>query len=519
MTTYYMRADGTAANKGAATGPGATQANCMNVSVHNAETFSAGDVIKICDDGGIFRETITPPSSGSAGNPITYEPEAGDAPKAYGSAQLSSWTDEGGNLWYASYASEPDTVWFQNTNGTIYWGKSEATKGALDAEYDWWFDDPNDRIYCYAASDPDSRYTSVEASVRANAFFASTKTYITLDGLEVAFCCASHDADGVYFWNADGAIVKNCYGHHNGELISGDPMGNGVDVRNSDGALIQDNICYENARRGIVCYAQTSQTMDDAIVERNICYDNHHSQFDFFMLSDGITFDGLVFRRCLGYLSGTYGTYGEATNATGCNFSGPGAVSELRITNATICYNVFYEMRGDGCIVINMTCNGINIYNNVCYGFFAGSSYAPGIDIRTDRVTNITIKNNIAMDNVGGCLRVAEAADVVICENNCWYHSTPTTGVYVQVVSTEYHSDDQVAYQAATGWDDVGLWEDPQMLDPANDDFHLQSDSPCIEAGTLIAGLSIDYDGIPLGRGTNPDIGCYETLKGGPRNI
>jgi len=51
MTTYYMRADGTAANKGAASGPGSTQSACMNVSVHNGETFSAGDIIILASDG------------------------------------------------------------------------------------------------------------------------------------------------------------------------------------------------------------------------------------------------------------------------------------------------------------------------------------------------------------------------------------------------------------------------------------------------------------------------------------
>ncbi len=44
MATYYMRADGTAANKGAAGGPGSSQSACMNVSVHNGETFSDNDV-------------------------------------------------------------------------------------------------------------------------------------------------------------------------------------------------------------------------------------------------------------------------------------------------------------------------------------------------------------------------------------------------------------------------------------------------------------------------------------------
>ena len=71
-TTYYMRADGSAANKAAATSCSAAS-TAMNVTTHNAQTFSAGDTVTLCDTGGVFRDAIlTPPSSGSVGSPITY---------------------------------------------------------------------------------------------------------------------------------------------------------------------------------------------------------------------------------------------------------------------------------------------------------------------------------------------------------------------------------------------------------------------------------------------------------------
>ena len=42
VATYYMRADGVAANKAAATSAAAA-ATSMSVAVHNGETFSAGE--------------------------------------------------------------------------------------------------------------------------------------------------------------------------------------------------------------------------------------------------------------------------------------------------------------------------------------------------------------------------------------------------------------------------------------------------------------------------------------------
>jgi hypothetical protein len=41
MATYFLRADGTAANKAAATGPASDATKCMSLATHNAETFAA----------------------------------------------------------------------------------------------------------------------------------------------------------------------------------------------------------------------------------------------------------------------------------------------------------------------------------------------------------------------------------------------------------------------------------------------------------------------------------------------
>jgi len=46
--TYYKRSNGTAANKGAASGPCTTAANCMSPSTYAGETFADGDVIVHC---------------------------------------------------------------------------------------------------------------------------------------------------------------------------------------------------------------------------------------------------------------------------------------------------------------------------------------------------------------------------------------------------------------------------------------------------------------------------------------
>ena len=52
---------------------------------------------------------------------------------------------------------------------------------------------------------------------------------------------------------------------------------------------------------------------------------------------------------------------------------------------------------------------------------------------------------------------------------------------------------------------------DPQLVDPAGDDFHLQAGSPAIDAGSNLGAPTIDFDGNPRPRpGGGFAIGAYE---------
>lgn len=103
-TTYYMRADGSAANKAAAIGPTSDPTACMNTTVHNAQTFSAGDIILLSDLGGNYTTNLVVPSSGTLGNPITYKNAPSESPVVsvstgpWISSTKSHWTIDGINL-------------------------------------------------------------------------------------------------------------------------------------------------------------------------------------------------------------------------------------------------------------------------------------------------------------------------------------------------------------------------------------------------------------------------------------
>jgi hypothetical protein len=102
-TTYYMRADGNASKKSSATSC-SSASTAMSVSTHNSQTFSPGDVIFLCSNGGDFKSSIIVPSSGSTANAITYTNAAGQKPTIDLSVNVGSsgWTHVGNGVYKKS---------------------------------------------------------------------------------------------------------------------------------------------------------------------------------------------------------------------------------------------------------------------------------------------------------------------------------------------------------------------------------------------------------------------------------
>ena len=67
-------------------------------------------------------------------------------------------------------------------------------------------------------------------------------------------------------------------------------------------------------------------------------------------------------------------------------------------------------------------------------------------------------------------------------------------------------------YVDATGNDRHSQFSDPHFVDPARNDFHLQSNSPALAAGTTdnIPMGELDLEGSPRIKSSNIDVGCYQ---------
>ncbi len=145
--SYYMRADGTAESKAAATSCDAAS-SAMSTATHNSQTFEPGDTIYLCSNGGTYTLVsaawnavgIVAPSSGTAGNVITYSNAPGHTPiiSYLRSNANTGWTDLGGGIYsYSTFAK----IWFEDGVGLL-----AATSEAL-TDGNWYYSSGAGKLY------------------------------------------------------------------------------------------------------------------------------------------------------------------------------------------------------------------------------------------------------------------------------------------------------------------------------------------------------------------------------------
>ncbi len=151
----------------------------------NASTFAPGDQI-LFKRGEVWRETLVPPSSGTAGNSIKFDAYgSGDAPTITGYLPLAAgaWAVDSGNVWKTSVTgSSMNFVQF----GAI-WGNKQTAKTNVLNNRDWYF--ASNTLYVFSQGNPTTYYGSVGAILLPNGqpVYINGKSYVDFQHFKVTF--------------------------------------------------------------------------------------------------------------------------------------------------------------------------------------------------------------------------------------------------------------------------------------------------------------------------------------------
>jgi len=548
MANYYV--DETL---GSDAGTGAIGDPWETINKINISAFNAGDSILFKKDE-VWREKLTVPSSGSSGSQITFDNYGnGAAPKLLGSVAknvVGDWTNEVGNLWYASPGAE---TWGLVFNSEASKSTEVELKASLDTQGESWWDAGNSRVYVYSVGNPATVYGgSIECQFFEYIVDTNDKSYLTFDGLDLRYTGKSAISDeGSATLDID-IIIQNCVIKYCGCNLSQDPThyaggrwsGRGIFFHKTTG-LIVDNCTISHTSTAIFTYSLVTalvvtfsdNTISDlhgyggntdgiafggtggvADYDGSVVSGNDISGFiddgiDLYFAQNVIVRNNIVHDIVVGDGTGDgngikAGGHGGAVHSTGhsilrnhiYNINQGGnkvGINSNKGSSVLCAYNVIHDCTNKGIEVGNLGVNGENdnwkIYNNVCYDCGALGIYIKsGIGVGTEKT--VTIQNNICDGGSDNDIRLGNNV-------NC-------TGGYNCLLN-----DAVVARGTGGAYSDAAKdlgTTNPLFLNAGGHNFHIQPYSPCAFAGIGV-GLTEDHEGNPVG--AVPNIGAYEFRK------
>jgi len=473
-TIYYVN---TAADAG---GDGTTQEltgeHCAFKTIAQviAASPAAGDSI-LFNKGNTWREQLTVPSSGSSGAPIIIGSYgSGNKPIINASDLITGWTNDSGNIWKVTLATEPGQIFFDSTRGT-----KETSKANLDSEKEWYWD--ANILYVYSTSDPDTAYNNpgIEASTsyRGQCISIHEKQYIEIRDLNLR--------------NA----YLSCLDMYNSSYIN---------VYDNDISRSRRRGIYTNNTNNIKIYRNTFQWcgIELATLEHAIYIGTDSSNVNVYENDVSHSWNAGVKADSCSDVD-IYRNYIHENNDEGSAGAGDIIVAESAAdtSNINIYYNIianpgayiFWIKQGEGYSISN-----VHIYNNTLYGSLKETvSY---VYIIQD-VSNLSIKNNIVYANSPYVMLYEDNTNFTR-DFNCYYNWS--SGAYIGYIDGSW-----VTWSDVSSIETNSINQNSLFIDTGNNDFHLQSTSPCINAGTDVS-LTEDYEGTHVFYGFAPDIGAYE---------
>ncbi|MGO9213715.1 MAG: hypothetical protein ACLP9S_07450 [Syntrophales bacterium] len=548
--TYYMRADGTAANKAAATSCSAAS-TAMSIATHNGETFSGDDVINLCDTGGNYKSYIIAPSSGTNGHPIIYRNSPGATPILDMTTTISSsgWTDLGGGLYRKSlttmllfednvslksatssavsngnfYCDHVGNLYYRPTSGTpsnhtvedlnyysfYYYGALDLNEKSYITVYGLTFDRCPIGIYFGSNLTTPTATTMTGITIHDNTMTRchwgifgniSNHTAVVSNASIYNNICSYCEA-GISVWtNSDTAAGHS--EHHTGHTITENQvlhLGSVSSTLKFSAAYLY--YAYGVDREGISFQDIQNSTISGNYVQTDLTDLNDTQRAIYFFLNPNGTADTSGNSVLGNYISGYFqqDIYVEMTTGT------------AGFQNNTIAYNIINSSSASGnnnhIYIWAITTNpetGINyLVNNTLYT----ASGLPLGFAGTD-VGYWVVRNNIVDSAVTSYFLVNVTTPHLTIDHNLYYPNAASGGFQIGGSGLTY------AQWQGDGYDTSGsiTSANPLFVNASGTyslvtDFKLQADSAAKWAGVNV-GLTTDYDDKPVHN--PPSIGAYE---------
>jgi hypothetical protein len=498
--TYYMRHDGAAtkANSAATAGGGCSAvSSSMSVATHNAATFSAGDTIYLCNDGGAYTAQIKPPSSGSSGSPITYTNPPGQAtPTIFdqnnGGSNYCFWISEKSylvvdGLTFQKPGSTTGTFVIQSTgagstnnivkNCTITTNLNSGTALNVTGVNG----NNNTAQNCIIASNAPTTVGSI-------VHFGTPSTTITGSTI-ISTESTKQSGNGIMIDYGHGSTVSYCTiggSRENGMII-------GISIEGGNNNIIEHNniswcwgqLAYPSGARGYAIALKNTYASSGNITRYNFISYSERAYYDY--SSNAVTAGNKVY----------YNIFYRNT-VSGITLQNLSATYYAEAFNNTIIHHI--ARISDGMLVDNDIGHGIVVQN----GGLKAKIY----------------NNFIAVDQdislVEGITLAGSFTDVYLGAN---HYQTTNGAALGNLKGTQYDTLEDwqtaIAGDSAVIEKDTGSQRTTTNTNLSPSGYSLVATSPAINAGYTVTGIhdqvtpATDYAGSSVT--TIPDIGAYES--------
>jgi hypothetical protein len=246
---------------------------------------------------------------------------------------------------------------------------------------------------------------------------------------------------------------------------------------------------------------------------------------DTILVAQGVYTENLVITRTV-TLEGAYKSagwsrcLGRCTTTIDGNQSGAVITVTLESTHTTTTViDGFTITNGDRGVFIELS--AVAIRNSKIVHNHNTSWGAAGMVIDH---SSVTITNTLVADNTDGAIFVVSPvstsdppSSLIVngstIANNCALHSPECSGIFcslstcvaVNSIVWGHEGEDFAGHNYYATFSDIemglegegNISEDPRFIDPANGDYHLRPDSPCIDAGTNESAAETDWERNP----------------------